>query len=219
MRVSEKTVYRWVTDDDLPAEQINGQYRFNRTELLEWATVRKMEVSPVLFQQPNDKDGLQPRLDEALQAGGILYGVQGSDKAAVLSDMVQRMPLPDEVDRDFVVEVFLSRESLGSTGIGDGLAIPHPRYPLVLPVAGPMVILCFLAQAIAYSPTDKQPVHTLFALISPTVRAHLHLLARLAYALRDPTFRDTVRRQGSAEEILEQARRLEDTIHQGGGHE
>src|SRR5262249_20657782 len=94
----------------------------------------------------------------------------------------------------------------------EGLALPHPRYPVVLPVAQPFVTLAFLARPVPYDPAGRQPVHTLFALVSPTVRTHLALLARLASALRDPTFRDAVRQQRPADEILEQARRLEDSL-------
>ena len=217
LKVDEKTVYRWVSADDLPAEQVNGQYRFNRTELLEWATLRKMDVSPDLFQDTSANEPMQPRLDEALQAGGILHGVPGADKETVLRTVVDSMPLPEDFDREFLLEILLSRESLGSTAIGDGLAIPHPRYPVVLPVPRPTITLCFLAQPIPYSATDQQPVHTLFALVSPTARVHLQVLARLAFALRNPEFREVIRRQGSAEEILQQARRLEDALQQSGG--
>ena len=44
--VSENVVYRWVSNDHLPAEEINGQFRFNQAQVLEWATVRKLEMSP-----------------------------------------------------------------------------------------------------------------------------------------------------------------------------
>jgi PTS system nitrogen regulatory IIA component len=206
----EKTVYRWVSHDGLPAELINGQYRFNRTELLEWAALRKKEVSPDLFSNGDDASSM--RLDDALRAGGILEGIQGADKDAVLRAVVEAMPLPAEFDRAFLLEVLLSRESLGSTDIGDGLAIPHPRYPVVLPIERPSITLCFLAQPIAFSTSASQPVHTLFTLVSPTARTHLQLLARLAHALRDASFRAVVRRKARADEILREAGGLENAL-------
>jgi PTS system nitrogen regulatory IIA component len=210
--VSEAAVYRWVSAEDLPAEQVNGQYRFNRTELLEWATLRKREVSPALFHGEGEDAG-PPRLDEALAAGGIVHGLGGPDRPAVLGALVEAMRLPPEADRDFLLEVLLSRESLGSTGVGGGLAIPHPRYPLVLPVPRPLATLCFLDRPIPYGAPDGQPVHTLFALVCPTARLHLQLLARLALALRDPGFRGAVEQKAPAETILREARRLEEALH------
>jgi PTS system nitrogen regulatory IIA component len=211
-KVSEAAVYRWMSEDDLPAEQVHGQYRFNRTEVLEWATLRKREVSPALFQDDGALTSGEPRLDEALQAGGIFHGVEGPDTEAVLRALVGAMPLPEEVDREFLLEIFLSREALGSTGIGGGLAIPHPRYPVVLPVPRPAITLAFLARPIPYGAADGQPVHTLFALVSPTVRAHLRLLARLAFALRDQAFRAAVEAKAPPEAILAEARRLEGAL-------
>jgi len=49
---------------------------------------------------------------------------------------------------------------------------------------------------------DGKPVHTLFTIVSPTVKVHLHLLSRLAFALRQPAFADVIARQRSCEEIL-----------------
>jgi PTS system nitrogen regulatory IIA component len=113
------------------------------------------------------------------------------------------MSLPDDVDREFLYQVLLARESLGSTGIGDGIAIPHVRNPIVLHLSRPIVTLCFLEQPIDFGALDGQPVSTLFTLISPTVRAHLHLLSRLAFTLRDPRFNAAVRQQASREELFE----------------
>src|SRR5262249_25447722 len=110
-----------------------------------------------------------------------------------------------------------SREASGSTFLGEGLALPHPRYPIVLPTDAPFITLCFLAQPIPYGANDREPVHTLFALVSPTVRLHLALLARLGPGRPAPGFREAVRRKAAAEEILEQARRVEDALAAGTG--
>src|SRR6266704_2983102 len=118
--------------------------------------------------------------------------------------VVDLMKLPDEVDRDFLYKVLLAREALGSTGVGDGIAIPHVRNPIVLHLSRPMVTLCFLERPVDFGALDGQPVTTLFTLISPTVRAHLHLLSRLGFALRDPAFKSAVTRQTSRDEILDE---------------
>jgi PTS system nitrogen regulatory IIA component len=208
LKASEPEIYRWVTDQGLPAENIDGQYRFNRAEVLEWATLRKMEIDPEFLQLRNGNN--VPRLADALARGGIHYRLPGATKEAVFQHMIGRMPLPAEVDRGFLLQVFLSRESTGSTGIGEGIALPHPRYPMVLPVPEPFITLCFLEKPVTYSHSADQKVHTLFALVCPTVRHHLGLLARLSFALRDPDFREAVRRQDPPEILLRHARRFDD---------
>jgi PTS system nitrogen regulatory IIA component len=209
LNVSEKTVYRWIGQGVLPAYRVNEQYRFNRAELLEWATSRKMNVSAEVFDEPESTAAPIPGLVEALQAGGIVYRLGGTDKASVLRALVEQMRLPEEVDRDFLLRVLLARENLQSTGIGDGIAIPHVRNPIVLHVARPMITLCFLEHPIDFDALDGKPVHVLFSLVSPTVRAHLRLLSWLAFALHDPGFKRTVVEQASREDILAAAGRVE----------
>ena len=53
LNVSEKTVYRWIEQGELPAYRVDDQYRINRAELLEWATSRKLHVSPEIFAETN----------------------------------------------------------------------------------------------------------------------------------------------------------------------
>ncbi len=213
LSVGEHVVHRWISEQQLPAELVNDEPRFNRAELLEWATVRKIAIRPHFFDAA--PAGEQPSLEQALALGGVHDHLPGQDKDAVFRAMVERMPLPAHLDRGFLLQVFLSREALGSTGIGDGLAIPHPRYPLVLPVPRPFITLCFMEHAIAYAPPPAPPVHTLFALVCPTVRQHMGLLARLATALHHDAFRDAIRRRAPAEEILRLARRLEQGMRAG----
>jgi PTS system nitrogen regulatory IIA component len=208
LNVSEKTIYRWVSQGILPAYRVNEQYRFNRAELLEWATSRRMNVSAALFDEPESSTPI-PSLVEALQAGGIFYRLSGHDKESALRAVVEHMRLPEEVDREFLLRVLLAREALQSTGIGDGIAIPHVRNPIVLHVPRPTITLCFLEKAVDFGALDGKPVHVLFTLVSPTVRAHLRLLSRLAFALHDPGFKKAVIRQAAREDILREAQRVQ----------
>ncbi len=217
LNVSEKTIYRWIGQGTIPAYRVNDQYRFNRAELLEWATSKKIQVSAEIFEEPAAEEGPLPGVHEAIAIGGIFYRVGGSDLNSVLRQVVQIIPLPEEVDREFLFQVFLARENLGSTAIGEGIAIPHVRNPIVLHVTRPMISLCFLERAVDFKALDGQPVFVLFTLVSPTVRAHLHLLSRLAFGLRAPGFKAAVLRQGSRDEILAEAARVETGVGKPAG--
>ena len=116
------------------------------------------------------------------------------------------------MDREFLLQVLLAREALESTAIGDGIAIPHVRNPIVLHVPRPTVTLCFLERPVDFGALDGQPVQALFNLISPSVKGHLHLLSRIAFVLRDGEFKGLIQRQASKEEIFESLRRLNETI-------
>jgi nitrogen PTS system EIIA component len=208
LNVSEKSIYRWITEGSLPAYRMSGQYRFNRAELLEWATAQKINVSPKIFLETELHQAPLPDLAEALQAGGVFYRIGGRDKEAVLRAVVEVLRLPEGVDREFLFQVLWAREALESTAIGDGIAIPHVRNPIVLHVDKPLITLCFLETPVDFGALDGKPVHALFTLISPTVRAHLHFLSRIAFILREGEFKDMIMKQAGRDEILGAVRRF-----------
>jgi PTS system nitrogen regulatory IIA component len=177
---------------------------------LEWATARRLPVSVELFEDGDEENGARPlRLAEALARGGIHHGVPGRQRETALRAVVDRLPLPPDEDREALLEVILARESTGSTGIGEGIAIPHVRGPLVVPGMAGAAALCFLEAPVPFAAIDNQPVHTIFVLLSATIRGHLQLLSRLSMALLDPGFKAAVLRRAPAPEILAEAARLD----------
>ena len=210
LHVPEETIYRWIAEKQLPARQVNGRYHFSRLALLEWATANRIEVGPQALAEPDEVPPNLPRLDDALRVGGVHTNAAGDDPAAVLGGLLAELPLPDGFDRDGLLQMLLARGGLRATSIGDGVALPHPRFPVVLPGQPAAVALCFLGKPLAVATPDGKPIDTLFLLLSPTTRAHLQLLARLVFALRDPTFRDLIRRRAPAERLLPEAARLEE---------
>ena len=68
---SQSTVTRWIKQRGLPSQHVNGQFRFNRAELLEWATANQIKVSVEMFDHLETDDEPVPSLAEALEAGGI----------------------------------------------------------------------------------------------------------------------------------------------------
>lgn len=193
MQVPERTVLNWIRKEGLPACKVNDQYRLNQIDLLEWATDHGIKLSPAIFAGTGSEDPLLPSLSAALQTGGINYGIKGVDTQSVLKNVVELLQLPPQIDREFMLQVLLAREALGTTGFGDGIAIPHVRNPILLNMAVPAISLCFLENPIDFKAVDGAPVNILFTLISPTVKVHLHLLAKLSYALRDGQFKALLR--------------------------
>jgi nitrogen PTS system EIIA component len=217
--VSESTLYRWVKGGELAGTRVGDQYRFNRVDLLECAAAKDLEISPDLLAELGTESQVLPSLTEALRAGGVHRDLPGSDKASVLRGVVERLPLTRAADRELLHRMLLAREALGSTGFGNGIAIPHPRKPIVLHISSPEVAICYLARPVEFHALDGKPVHTLVTLVSPSTRAHLHLLALIANALRDPRVAAKLEARADAEELLPELARLEAAIaaRQAGG--
>lgn len=209
LNTSEAEVTRWIKQRGLPAQQIRGQYRLNRADLLEWASTNRVKVSLDLFDNLENDTEPAPSLAEALEAGGIVYHLPDTNRERALHALVQVLPVPDGVDRGMLLRLFLAREASASTAVGDGIALPHVRNPIVLNVNRPTVTLCFLEKPVDFGALDRKPVHVLFSLICPTMRTHLQLLARLSHALHDAPFKDVVLHQGTQAAILKELRRVE----------
>jgi PTS system nitrogen regulatory IIA component len=208
LSVTENQVYRWVDDGAIPFHRIRHQPMFSRTELLEWATARRLPLSLELF-EGNGNGAAAPSLAQALEHGGIHYDLGGDTREAVLAAALERLPGIAARDRAALLPLLVARESLGSTGLGDGIAIPHVRGPVILPGSTGTVTLCFLEKPLDFKAVDGRPVHALFLLVTSTIAAHLQLLSRLSLALLDPRFKSAVIRRDKAQEILAEARRVE----------
>ncbi len=209
LKVSEQTVYRWVHAGELPAHRVHDQYLFNRVELQEWAALHAHRVSPELL-APERAPEERASLNEALTRGGIFYAIPGDRREEVL-EAVTRLPgIPGRIDSRLLYQLLAAREALASTGIGHGIAIPHPRDPIVIHAEEPRVLLCFLARPVDFGALDGEPVRVLFVLLSPSVRIHLQMFARLAFALHDDALKKLLAEAAPPETILERVRAIEE---------
>lgn len=209
LQVDEDVVYRWIRQRGLPAAKFGEHVRLNRVELVEWAhrhrvPLRQHSVTP-------DPRPL-PSLVAALREGGVHRDLPGSTKREVLSAAVDRLRLPSGSDRDLLHRMLLAREDQGSTGFGEGIAIPHVRNPVVLAVQEPLVSLFFLAEPVDFQAVDGEPVFALFLLVTPNVRSHLHLLSRLSTLLRSPQLSQLLARRAPDAELLAQMEELEQAL-------
>jgi PTS system nitrogen regulatory IIA component len=213
--VNEQTVRRWISQRGMPAHEVYERIYLNPLELWEWAVEQGIPVSRGLLEKARHSPEEVPPLSELLRAGGIFHEVQGSSKAEVLRALIERLPLPPELDREFLFSIFEAREAMGSTGIGDGIAIPHVRNPVVLRVEQPFVTLCLLRHPVDFEAPDGKPVHALFLVVSLTVPAHLKMLAQLGFVLRDQPLRELLRDAAPAEAILGRIEFVESSLRTG----
>jgi len=208
LKAPEARVYAWIESGDLPAYRINDQYRINRSELLEWATERNLPVAPALFHEAEEDERI-PSVAESLERGGIFHDVGGTTREEVLRSIIVLLKLEDEGDRETLLQLLLARDAAAVVPVGEGIAIPHVRNPIALSTDEPSLTLCFLRQPADFAAPDGQPVFALFFLVSPTTRAHLQMLAKIAYLLRDPVFREAIRSRAPAARFIEVARIVE----------
>jgi len=209
--VPEKTVLNWIKNQGLPAYKQNDRYQINRVDLLEWATNHGVSIPPDVFATSEEQRN-RLKVSDALRQGGIHYDLPGETPAAALKEVIARLTLPTYLDPEYLLQTLLAREALGSTALGDGIAIPHVRNPIVGQTLEPAICLCFLKNPIDFDAVDGKPVTILFTLITPNVTVHLNLLAKLAFLLHDQPFKELLHRPGSEAEILSAITALENSI-------
>lgn len=129
------------------------------------------------------------KISELLNPQAVVAEVQSRDKGKVLVELTDALVSCDKsLQPDEVMQVLLERERLGSTGIGDGVAIPHGKLKGL-----PELMLAFgrSREGVDFDSMDGKPAHLFFLLIAPeeSVGVHLKTLARISKLLKDSSVR------------------------------
>ena len=158
------------------------------------------------------KNSSSVRLSELLSPGRINLKLESADREAVLSELVNQIPelVKQPEARQTLLRALREREQLHSTGIGDGIALPHARNALVGLVDHPLIVFGRHPKGIPYDSIDEVPARMFFLLIAPTVTQHLAILARLSRLLRDPRLRQNLLTADSHQKVIELIREAED---------
>ncbi len=212
LQVSEKSIYRWLKQAAIPAYRMGGQHRFNRSELLEWATSKHMAVSPDAFCEPEIDQLPMPLFSDALEAGGVFYRIDGKTRDEVLMQVSTHLRVPEDTDQKYLARTLIGRERLASTAIGDGIAIPHLRVPLFTQIARPSMTLFFLENPVDFYACDGGLVNILFTPLAPTQKTHLYLLSKLGFLLKNKAFKRALLNQENREIIFATLRNAENDL-------
>lgn len=207
LQVSEKTVYRWIKDKKIPCYKINHQYRFSRAEINEWILSSKLELSSSLINLSNPER--HDDLSQLIEKGGIVSHIAGETVREALQNAIQRIHTPQNVPKEEILSALLSREELMPTAIGKGIAIPHPRNPIITDLKNASVSMCCLEKPIDFGSLDNQPVNILFILLTATPKMHLEVLSKISYLCQDKSFLRLLKEQAPKEIILEYVRKKE----------
>ena len=150
-------------------------------------------------------------LSELLSPAAMNLDLKSGDRDSVLGELVNQIPeLAQEPEaRQTLRRALQEREELHSTGIGDGIALPHSRNALVGMVDQPIMVFGRHATGIAYGAIDSVPARLFFLLVAPTVTQHLAVLARLTRVLRDPKLRQNLLTADQPEKVIALIREAE----------
>ncbi|WP_137389129.1 PTS IIA-like nitrogen regulatory protein PtsN [Rhodoligotrophos defluvii] len=137
------------------------------------------------------------QLSDILSADGIVPSLKVGSKKQALQELAAIAARQTGLDAREIFETLLQRERLGSTGLGQGIAIPHGKLPGLTRLR---TVFARLAQPIDFDSVDDQPVDLIFLLLAPESAGadHLKALARISRLLRDQTIVAKLRGSDSA---------------------
>jgi len=140
------------------------------------------------------------KIVEFLRADAVIANLTGQTGPAVLAELCRPLAAAQRADPQRLLETLLDREKLGSTGIGEGVAIPHGKVP---GLPGLMASFGRSTPGIDFRAIDGRPTHLFFTLFAPenSAGAHLKALARISRIFKNPAFREAILKAPGADEV------------------
>jgi len=218
--IPSNTVERWIRQGRIPVRKKGNTCEFSQPMIEKWAEANHLKF--MLPEAQTDSEAAAPAelmddLPSVMRRGGVFYDIEGDTIEAVLWSAVEKVPFFDTPEQKAqLYENLKAREEMMSTGIGKGVAIPHPRTPMTGSGNPSFITTCFLKSPINYGAIDKKPVFVLFLLVSATAKLHLHLLAQLSYCLRDEAFLEFLSRKPDPAALFENITKRAEAIESSG---
>jgi PTS system nitrogen regulatory IIA component len=141
-------------------------------------------------------------LIELIRRGGDFRVIPADNPRELLAAMIETVGLPPSVNRADLLAAVLEREALMSTAVGNGIALPHPRNPVIDQREGQFISIAFAERGLNWEALDGKPVRTVMLILSASPKMHLHTLSRLNYFCQQRPFLDLLERRASPVELL-----------------
>ncbi|MFW6367108.1 MAG: PTS sugar transporter subunit IIA [bacterium] len=186
LKVNERTILRMLQSGQIQGAKIGGQWRFNGTQIdrIFFPEEESDEHLPVSELLP--KHLVRPA-SRILKHSRTILELEGETADEVLEELcdpfIQEALLPDVAT---LKERLKSREELLSTGVGHGVAIPHPRDPITTLREPSVLVYGRSRRGVDFKALDGQPVHHFFLICCQMIQTHLILMGRLAEILQQP---------------------------------
>lgn len=141
-------------------------------------------------------------LKALIQKGGVYTEVEGSSYSEVYRNIVDRMNFSDSISKDDIYEGLCAREKVMSTAVGNGIALPHCRIPIIKDMSDQRIAIVYLKEPLAMNAPDGIPVNTMFVILAQNQSDHIQMLSALAGLLKENEFKKLLAGHAGEAEIL-----------------
>ena len=197
VRVSERTVYEWAQKGEIPCGKLGSTWRFRRSDINVWVEKRLGGTAKTRTDHPSTS------LLTLLRPENIVI-LRDATKTDALDALLERLyKLPEVLNPQDLRAGIFHREELMSTGIGQGIGVPHVRLETVKDI---VVALGVSATPITdYSALDNQPVHLVFMIAAASHQhaEHIRLLSSISNAFKEESHRKRVLAAPDSEAVFQ----------------
>ncbi|MBN1765591.1 MAG: PTS sugar transporter subunit IIA [Sedimentisphaerales bacterium] len=208
--IDQRSLSRMAQRGEIPSHKVQGIYRFNRAEVMEWLQrqmpdlhhqkLADMDAGITAHRKVDPEEALIMPL---LRAEAITIDLGARTRKSVLKELTALAQRTELVyDGESVLEALIRREELCSTAVEGGLALPHPRRPLPYAVAEPILVVARTSNGIGFGAPDGRLTDLFFMTCSQDDHHHLHILARLCRMMHDDNMAHHIRAAHTPEEII-----------------
>ena len=208
LMLPEKEVQHLIKKKEIPFQFLQDKVVFNKQQIIEWALGRNFPINVSGHKKLSEYH--IETVSTLLDKESFHYKCELSE-SSYIEQMVSQINFGKNIDREIIIQLLKSRESMMSTAIGNGISLPHPRVPLMVGRDKPLINFFFANKPLDLKSIDGKPVHTLILLISQTIKQHLSLIAHLSFLLSKETFRFALENRLEYKEILDTIKKIEET--------
>ncbi len=193
LRVNERTILRMMENNKIQGAKIGGQWRFNGSQIDKVFFPAESSASSPLESEDSSSIITHPQIgipvSRVMSEDRIVLDLKSKDRDGVIQELTDARLLYGLVldTKDFR-DKCLQRENVLSTGVGGGIAIPHPRDPIPTLRSSAAVIYGYSKDGVEFNAADGKPVHMFFLVCSQNIELHLHLMGCMARLLKSESF-------------------------------
>lgn len=203
LKLAEKTIHRMVQKGEIPCFKVASQWRFSKRMIDQWLnsklnTPPKDEISRLLESEPE----LVP-FSRMSSPEMILEDLDPGSKEHMLQQLIQPLVAQGYIDQgtDFLNRL-MERESMISTAVGNGIALPHIRNPREYTNAVPAVVVGRCREGVDFNSLDGSPTYLFFLIFSTNITVHLRITSRINRILLNKTLIRQLMEAKTKEEIF-----------------
>lgn len=203
LRVNERTIQRMLKTGQIQGVKIGGQWRFNGSQIDRiFFPDKQSNPDPVPLSELIHSHLAIP-LSRMLREDRIILDIRADSVATAVDALTEPFARKTLLlDTQDLRHRLLQREELLSTGIGNGIAIPHPRDPIPTLREPSVIVIGRSVPGVPYNALDGKPVHLFFLLCCQNIELHLHMMGRLAQLLREKELTDGCMGASSPEDVM-----------------